>query len=118
MLFFVHVAVALGGDDELFADGGAQVLEGLAHDAFGLAVVVDVGGVDEVGAVLDGGADHRGGGGLVGGAAEGHGAQGERGDADAGSAEVTGLHGGVSLKSVVVAGGGRYDGLPGERRLD
>ena len=102
-------AVDLGGDDDVFA-GDVEVLEGLAEGGFGLALGVDVGGVDEVDAGFDGGLDEGVGAGLVdvadglpdaavfgegGGvvAGEGHGAETDVRDEQAGVAEGLVLHG-------------------------
>jgi hypothetical protein len=49
-------AEGLGGNDDVFT-GDVEVLERLAEHGLGLAVGVDVGGVDEVDAGVDGGLD-------------------------------------------------------------
>ena len=61
-LFAVPNHAALGGQDGLFA----AAAEGLAHDLFRQAVTVHGGRVDEVDALVEGGADGRDGLGLVG----------------------------------------------------
>ena len=83
--------------------GDAEVFEGLAEDDFGLAVGVDVGGVDEVDAGVDGGFEELIGAGLVDaidgfpdafvGGREGHGAEADFGDEEAGVAEGVEFHG-------------------------
>ena len=90
----------LGGDDD-FVAGDVEVFEGLAEGLFALALGVDVGGVEEVDAGVDGGLDELVGSGLVdgadgseeaGAAVEGHGAETERRDEEAGVAECLVLH--------------------------
>ena len=51
----VDVEAELRGDDHLVARG----LQGFADDAFGLERAVDLGGVEERHALVDGGADER-----------------------------------------------------------
>src|SRR3954451_478831 len=89
-----HPAVELGGEDDVVA----TALERLADDRLGLAVGVDVGGVDEVDAGVEGAADDPDAVGVVGVAvaAEHHGAEGQRADLEAGPAEGSVLaHAGV-----------------------
>jgi hypothetical protein len=94
-------AEGLGGDDDLSA-GDVQVFEGLTEGLFAFALGVDIGGIEEVDADVDGGLDELVGSGLVDGAdgaeeasaaVEGHGAKTERGDEEAGVAEGLILHG-------------------------
>ena len=88
----------LGGDEEFVAAS----LDGVAENGFGVAVGVDVGGVEHGEAVLEADVDEFGGfvgaGGspvfeeFVVGTAEGAGAEGEGGDEEAGVAELAGVH--------------------------
>ncbi len=91
-----HVAVQLGGEDGPLA-AAAALREPAADDLFGAALVlgpaVDVGGVEEVDALLVGGVHDLVGVGLFGVRAEVHGAQAQAGDGQAGTAEVGELHG-------------------------
>ena len=107
----------LGGDDDLSA-GDVQVLEGLAEGFFALAFGVDVGGIEEVDAGVDGGFDELVGSGLVdgadgseeaGAAMKGHGAETEGRDEQASVAKGLVLHG-IPL--------GREDRLMGIRWRD
>lgn len=89
-----HVAEPLGGDDESVAGarGAALVLdEVVAEDLLGVSLVVDVGGVDEVAAGVEVAVDELEGLLLLDADApfgpEGHGAEAEWADAEAGAAE-------------------------------
>ena len=116
--------------------GDGEVLEGLAEGFFALAFGVDVGGVEEVDAGVDGGLDELVGSGLVDGAdgaeeagatVEGHGTETEGGDEEAGVAKGLILHG-ISFVAESVGGyevgwhgaaaliqsGGRWTRIPGE----
>ncbi len=96
-----HLAEGLGGDDHVGALY-AQVLERLAHQPFGQALGIDVGGVDEVDAAFEGlahdGVDlllvkvPDGGPDAAGRAAEGHGSKADFGDVEAATAQLTILH--------------------------
>ncbi len=97
----VHPPERLGGDHHLAARN-VQVLERLAEDLLGLAIVIDVGGIDEVDAGVERCLDQRIG--LVlreladaapdtlAAAAEGHRAEAQFGDDEAGAAEVVVAH--------------------------
>jgi hypothetical protein len=84
----------LGGEDDVFADD-AEVLEGGPEDGLGEALGVNIGGIDEVDAGVEGGPDEGVGGGLILGAdggpeafaAEGHRAETDVGDEEAGVTE-------------------------------
>jgi hypothetical protein len=100
-----------------------EVFEGLAKGLFALALGVDVGGIEEVDAGVDGGFDELVGSGLIdgaygseeaGAAVEGHGAETERGDEEAGVAECLVLHGDVLCAERI--GGWDLDGV--KRMLD
>ena len=89
-----HAAEDFGGDDDVFA-GDVEVAEGLAEGLFALALGVDVGCVEEVDAGVDGAFDELVGSALVdcaddfeaaGAAVEGHSAETEGGDEEAGVA--------------------------------
>ena len=84
----VHVAVELGGQEDVVAAALAG-LQRLADDLLGLAAGVDVGGVDDVDAGVEGAVDDRDRLVVVGVAprAEHHRAEGQRADLDAGPAE-------------------------------
>ena len=84
----VHVAVELGGQEDVVAAALAG-LQRLADDLLGLAAGVDVGGVDDVDAGVEGAVDDRDRLVVVGVAprAEHHRAEGQRADLDAGAAE-------------------------------
>lgn len=49
-----YAAVNLGGDDDVFA-GNVKVFEGLAESSFGAAFGIDIGGIEEVDASVEGG---------------------------------------------------------------
>ena len=83
-----HDAVELGGDDPVVA----LVADGAADHLLGLAAVVDVGGVDEVDAGVARRGDHALRFGLVGRAAEHHGAEAEWRDLQAAAAELAVFH--------------------------
>jgi hypothetical protein len=89
-----HRQAGLGGEHDVVPPPG----EGLAEHLLGLAGAVDVGGVDQVDAGVEGRADEGVGVGLGGAAdlAEVHGAESERTDVDAGAAERAVLHGNSS----------------------
>jgi hypothetical protein len=95
-----HRAVDLGGDHHLFALG--EFLQRPAGDLLGGPLRVDVGGVEEVDPVLDGGLEERLGllvlqhPGPPLGRAIGHAAEAEAGDLQAGFAQTNIIHGGLS----------------------
>ncbi len=83
-------AAGLGGDDQVGA--GDETVGEPGEQVLGVAVGVDVGGVDEVPAGVDELLELFRGHLLVGGAAPGHGAEAEPGDLQPGAAEVTLFH--------------------------
>src|SRR5688572_33107033 len=89
---FAHLTVELGREHDVVALAVAG--EGVTDRLLALAApAVDVGGVDEVDAGVEGAGDDRGGVFGVGLAAEHHGAEAEVGDLHAGPAEETVFHG-------------------------
>ncbi len=97
---FVHDACGLGGYDDLVARQ-AETLDGLTGERFRLAQRIHIGGIDKVHPGLER-LFHQGGGGVLPQAAhhlpetlaaEGHGAQAQLGNIQAGAAQQTIAHG-------------------------
>src|SRR5439155_12226178 len=85
-----HLAVDFGRQDDLVA--AAVLAERPPHDALALAVVIDVGGVDEIDAAVERGVDDAQRLVFGRGVAEVHGAQTERRDLHPGAAKAAVVH--------------------------
>ncbi|MNM76661.1 hypothetical protein D3C81_884910 [compost metagenome] len=84
-----HRVAELGGEHPVVAVGNQQA----AHHLLGAALAVDIGGVDEIDAVVTGAGHDAGGLGLVGLVREHHGAQAQGGNVQVAGAEAAVLHG-------------------------
>jgi hypothetical protein len=95
LLVLAHVAEDLGGEDDLFAAHvalGEPAADDLLGDAFAFLAPVDVGGVEEVDAQVEGLVHHGEAVGFGGVGAEVHGAQAQAGHTAAGASERGVLH--------------------------